>query len=179
MTLSPADRVTQVDQSSTPPEGELDGEALIEYLRRSFVRTPLHSLLGLRMTPSADGVVAVEMPVAEAAFNQTGNLHGGAIATLIDVACGSAAARSSSFEPGKNTLVTADLHVRYLGRPKGDAVRAEARVMRSGRQLVVVECRVLDPLENVIACADFSAMVVPLREPLRPSDAADVRMPDL
>ena len=85
---------------------------------------------------------------AEAAFNQTGNLHGGAIATLIDVACGSTAARASSFQPGSNTLVTADLHVRYLGRPKGDVVRAEAQVMRAGRQLVVVECRVVDPGER-------------------------------
>jgi uncharacterized protein (TIGR00369 family) len=168
-----------VDTPSNPSDGELAGDALIEYLRRSFARTPLHSLLGLRMVPADGGSVAVEMPVAEAAFNQTGNLHGGAIATLIDVACGSAAARASSFEPGKNTLVTADLHVRYLGRPKGDLVRAEARVMRAGRQLVVVECRVRDPLENVIAVADFSAMVVPLREALRPSEDADARMPDL
>jgi len=32
----------------------------------------------------------------------------------------------------------------HLGRPKGTLVRAEARVMRAGRQLVVVECRVTD-----------------------------------
>jgi uncharacterized protein (TIGR00369 family) len=95
------------------------------------------------------------------------------------VACGSTAARASSFVPGKNTLVTADLHVRYLGRPKGDVVRAEAHVLRSGRQLVVVECRVVDPEGNVIATADFSAMVVPLREPLRPTEGADARTPDL
>ncbi|MGH8984574.1 MAG: PaaI family thioesterase [Acidimicrobiia bacterium] len=118
-------------------------------------------------------------PERQEAFNQSGNLHGGAIATLIDVACGSMAARSSSFEPGRNTIVTADLHVRYLGRPKGDVVRAEARLLRAGRQLVVVECQVLDTLDNVIAAADFSAMVVPLRDPLRASGRADNRAPDL
>jgi len=160
-------------------DGELHGEALIEFLRQSFTLTPLHQLLALRMVPSDGDTVVVEMPVSEEAFNQSGNLHGGAIATLIDVACGSAAARSSSFEPGRNTIVTADLHVRYLGRPKGDTVRAEANLLRSGRQLVVVECRVLDTLDNVIAAADFSAMVVPLREPLRPSETADNRAPDL
>ncbi|MGH9050839.1 MAG: PaaI family thioesterase [Acidimicrobiia bacterium] len=159
--------------------GDLQGEALIEFLRQSFTLTPLHQLLALRMVPSDGEAVVVEMPVREEAFNQSGNLHGGAIATLIDVACGSTAARSSSFEPGRNTIVTADLHVRYLGRPKGDVVRAEARLLRAGRQLVVVECQVLDTFDNVIAAADFSAMVVPLREPLRPSDKADVRAPDL
>jgi uncharacterized protein (TIGR00369 family) len=158
---------------------QLDAAAIAEHLERTFLVTPLHKLLGLRFLPANDGSVVVEMPVREEAFNQTGNLHGGAIATLIDVACGSTAARSSSFEPGKNTLVTADLHVRYLGRPKGDVVRAEARVMRAGRQLVVVECRVVDPLGSVIAFADFSAMVVALRPPLRPTEGADARAPDL
>src|SRR4030081_3940852 len=146
-------------------------DELMDYLRSTFALTPLHKLRGIRMVQTDEpGKVVVEMPVAPEAFNGSGNLHGGAIATLVDVAAGSCAARASSFEPGKNTLVTADLHVRYLGRPKGDLVRAEARVMRAGRQLVVVECRVRDPLENVIAVADFSAMVVPLREALRPSE---------
>ncbi len=161
-----------------PGGEELDAAAIAEHLRATFLQTPLHKLLDLRFLPTEEGVV-VEMPVSEAAFNQTGNLHGGAIATLIDVACGSTAARASTFEPGRNTLVTADLHVRYLGRPKGDVVRAEARVMRAGRQLVVVECRVVDPLGNIVAFADFSAMVVPLRAPLRPTEGADPRAPDL
>jgi uncharacterized protein (TIGR00369 family) len=152
---------------------------LVEQLRQGSAATPLHQLLGLRAVAADPGTVVVEMPVAPGAFNQTGTLHGGAIATLVDYACGSAAARASSFVPGTNTLVTADLHVRYLGRPKGDWVRAEAHVVRAGRQLVVVECRVVDPLDNVTAVADFSAMVVPLREPLRPSADADPRAPDL
>lgn len=161
-------------------EREVSREALMEYLRTTFARTPLHELLGIRMvTTDEPGTVIVEMPVRPEAFNGSGNLHGGAIATLVDVAAGSCAARASNFEPGKNTLVTADLHVRYLGRPKGDVVRAEACVMRAGRQLTVIEVRVMDPHDNVIAFADFSAMLVPRREPLLPSHAGDVREPDL
>ena len=159
-----------------------DGESpddFVEKLREAFTDTPLHKLLGLRFISSDPELVVVEMPVQEEAFNASGNLHGGAIATLIDVAAGSAAAQNSAFVPGENTIVTADLHVRYLGRPRGDVVRAEAKVMRAGRQLVVVECRVLDPEDRVIAFADFSSMVVPLREPLFPSDRADTRNPDL
>jgi uncharacterized protein (TIGR00369 family) len=157
-----------------------DREQLIEYLRGTFALTPLHKLLGFRMIDGDEpGTVVVEMPVRPEAFNGSGNLHGGAIATLCDVAAGSCAARASNFEPGVNTLVTADLHVRYLGRPKGEYVRAEARVMRAGRQLTVVEIRVVDPAGNVIAFADFSAMVVPRRDPLLPAHTADVREPDL
>ncbi len=158
-----------------PPE-------VIEKLREAHASTPLHQLLSLTFVPGDDGqTVVAEMPVAPGAFHGSGNLHGGAIATLVDVAAGSAAARAGTFVPGENTLVTADLHVRYLGRPKGRVVRAEARVMRAGRQLIVVECRVADDLGNVIAFADFAAMIVPLRQPLEPGGTAagDAHVPDL
>jgi uncharacterized protein (TIGR00369 family) len=159
---------------------DLDDEEHLERLRAEFRSTPLHALLAIEyldvenleegvvspVGPVPAGACVVRMPVRPEAFGAAGNLHGGAIATLIDVAAATAAARNSSFVPGRNTLVTADIHVRYLGRPKGAWVDAVANVIRAGRQLIVVECRVIDPIGNVIAAADFSSMVVPLRQPL-------------
>lgn len=147
-------------------------------LAEAFRSTPLHALLDISFRRVDADLVVVQMPVAPGALNPTGNLHGGAIATLIDVASGIAAALNSRFTPGENTIVTADLHVRYLGRPNGQTIRAEAHVLRSGRQLVVVECRVLDDEDRVIAVGDFSSMVVPLRQPL-PAAAGDVGQPDI
>jgi uncharacterized protein (TIGR00369 family) len=152
---------------------------------RDFVRStllsgaPLHELLGLEIVEIGERHAVLSMPVREQAFNSTGNLHGGAIATLIDVAAGTAAARGSGFEQGRQSLVTADLHVRYLGRPHGDLVFARAEVLKAGRQLVIVECRVTDPQERIIASADFSMMIVPLRRPLRPVATAKATDPDL
>ncbi|MBI2704552.1 MAG: PaaI family thioesterase [Actinobacteria bacterium] len=151
-----------------------DDPELLDRMYNAFRATPLHALLGIDFVerPSevvavdSDDEVVVQMPVRPEAYGSGGNLHGGALATLIDVAAASAAARTSGFDPGKTSLVTADLHVRYLGRPKGDMVYAKARVVRAGRQLIVVECRVVDPDGRVIAVADFSSMIVPLREPL-------------
>ena len=62
--------------------------------------------------------------------------------------------------------VTADLHVRYLGAARGDTVRAVARLVKAGRTLVVVEADVIDSEERLVAKADFSASLVPLRAPL-------------
>ncbi len=90
----------------------MEGERLLEYLRDTFHDTPLHRLLGLRFLEAEPGYVVVEMPVRPEAFNLSGNLHGGAIATLVDVAAGSCAARASGFDPTRQSLVTADLHVR-------------------------------------------------------------------
>jgi len=150
-----------------------------EAMVAAFKQTPLHALLGLEVLDVGPGGVRVRMPVRESAFNSTGNLHGGSIATLIDVAAGTAAATGSSFHPGVNTIVTADLHVRYLGRPHGTWVEASAKVIKAGRQLVVVECEVRDADERLIAAADFSSMIVPLRKPLFPSERAKVSDPDL
>jgi uncharacterized protein (TIGR00369 family) len=155
---------------------ESDREFVRSALRRD---TPLHDLLGLEIVEIGDQHSVLSMPVRPEAFNSTGNLHGGAIATLIDVAAGSAAARGSGFEPGRESLVTADLHVRYLGRPHGDTVYARAEILKSGRKLIVVECRVTDVEERLIASADFSMMIVPLRKPLRPVAGAKDTDPDL
>lgn len=137
------------------------------------VDIPLHTLLELSFDRPDIGerVAEVSMPVAPNAFGFTGNLHGGAIATLVDLACALAAARFSGFDPMKESLVTADMHVRYLGRPKADTVVARAEVVKVGSQLIVVECQVIggedhEGAEHVIAIADFSMMIVPLREPL-------------
>ena len=137
--------------------------------------TALHRFLGFRATRIDDEVAILEMPIGDNAFGGTGNLHGGALATLIDVTSAMAASRANPFDFESHSLVTADLHVRYLGRPSGgDHVRAEARVVRSGRQLIVVETRVLDEADRIIATGDFSSMLVPRRQPLR----ADATTPD-
>jgi uncharacterized protein (TIGR00369 family) len=155
---------------------ESDREFVRSALRRD---TPLHELLGLEIVEMGERHAVLSMPIRPEAFNSTGSLHGGAIATLIDVAAGTAAARGSGFEPGRQSLVTADLHVRYLGRPHGDAVYARAEMLKAGRQLIVVECRVTDFEDRVIASADFSMMIVPLRKPLRPMASAKDTDPDL
>ncbi len=156
----------------------------LDYLRNAFLQVPLHKLLDFRFVEMGGDSVVVEMPVRPEAFNGSGNLHGGALATLIDVAAGSCAARASGFDPMVQSLVTADLHVRYLGRPKTDMVRAEAQVMRAGRMLIVVEVRVVDrPVpgreENLVAFADFSSMIVGRRDPLQAASTTDRGVPDL
>jgi uncharacterized protein (TIGR00369 family) len=151
----------------------------LDYLRNAFLQVPLHKLLDFRFVEMDGDSVVVEMPVRPEAFNGSGNLHGGALATLIDVAAGSCAARASGFDPMVQSLVTADLHVRYLGRPKTDMVRAEARVMRAGRMLIVVEVRVVDLEDNLVAFADFSSMIVGRRDPLHAASATDRGVPDL
>jgi uncharacterized protein (TIGR00369 family) len=129
---------------------------------------PLHEFLELEYLDAEDGsgIGEVRMPVKPTAFGFTQNLHGGAIATMVDLACALAAVRSTTFDPLVESLVTADMHIRYVGRPRTDHVVARAEVVRSGSQLIVVDCKVSDENGHVVASADFSMMKVPLRRPL-------------
>jgi uncharacterized protein (TIGR00369 family) len=158
-----------------------DVELMADMVER-FRTTPIHALLGLEILPvdpERPDATVVTMPVAAGAIGSTGNVHGGAIATAVDVACASAAARSSAHVPTENSLVTADMHVRYLSRIRGSVVRVEAQVVRAGRTLIVVEGRVVDDVGTLVAVADFSAMIVPFRAPLKPELQTDATAPEM
>lgn len=129
---------------------------------------PLHDFLGLEFVSPPDGsnVAEVRMPIRPEALGFTANLHGGAIATMVDLTCALAAAKFSGFDPSRESLVTADMHVRYVGRPRTDTVVARAEVLRKGSQLIVVDCKVTDTDDHLIATADFAMMLVPVRRPL-------------
>ena len=56
----------------------------------------------------------------------------------------------------------------------------KARVVRAGRMLVVVETRVLDEADKIIASGDFSSMLVPRRKPLlADATSTDPRGPEV
>jgi uncharacterized protein (TIGR00369 family) len=129
---------------------------------------PLHDLLDLRFDfDDSEGTSArVTMPVAEGALGANGNLHGGAIATAVDLASALAGVRSRPIDFEVESLITTDLHVRYLGRPRTEVVTVTAEVVRAGRQLIVIACSVTDGDGHLVASADVGMMVVPRRRPL-------------
>ena len=160
-----------------PQPGSFDPQEATERLQLS----PLHRFLGFEVTEIGEDSCVLQMPIHPNAFGGTGNLHGGALATLIDVCSAMAASRANPFDFETHSLVTADMHVRYLGRPSGgDHVRAVAKVVRAGRMLMVVETRVLDEEDRIIATGDFSSMLVPRRKPLLPdTTSTDPEAPEV
>jgi uncharacterized protein (TIGR00369 family) len=145
------------------------------------IAIPLHQLLGLEFTSPEPGATSAEvrMPVRREACGPTGSLHGGAIATMVDFACALAAVRASNFDAATESLITADMHLRYLGRPHTTTVVAKAEVVKVGSQLIVVECRVTDDEDHVVAVGDFSMMKVPRRHPLLPGTEPQSGAPEL
>ena len=143
-----------------------DGPGLIKAM-------PVLDWMGMRWVDSGDPTVyAVEMDVIPRLFNLSGVPHGGVIATLIDHA-GGAASGSLTGRSG----ATADLHVRFLRGTRGTVLRAEARIVKAGRQLVIEEVRVTDDLGQLIAVGDLCIAVDPSAPTDGVPDAPDAAHP--
>ena len=141
----------------------MDDPSLVEQMQAAFDTAPIHTFVGMQVLGDGrSGPAVVEIPLAANVFGTGGQLHGGVIGLLCDVACAIAASGASTYDHTTHALVTADLHVRYLAAARGDTVRAEATVVKAGRTLIVVAGEVKDSEGRVVAVADFSAMLVPI-----------------
>jgi uncharacterized protein (TIGR00369 family) len=128
-------------ETAAKPTGSRAPTRLREVLQLgdSSAGIPLLRFLGVQLVPSTapDVVVSMEMARTDDVLNLAGNPHGGASAALIDHAGGLAVGVALG-----HSGPTADLHVRFLRAPDGSPIRADARVLRTGRRLAVVEVRV-------------------------------------
>ena len=77
-------------------------------------------------------------------------VHGGILAALADTA--GAIAAYTTVSPGV-ALATIELKINYLEAIAGGRVRAEAKVLRTGRNFVVTECEIFDQKGKLAAKA--------------------------
>ncbi|WP_214000574.1 thioesterase family protein [Arsukibacterium sp.] len=126
-------------------------EQLLPYIAATFDQMPFNRLLGLQVSRFADDEVEVRFPWAE---QLVGNpiqkiLHGGVIATVLDVAGGmmavaSALGRFSDIDQSElvqrfGKMSTIDIRTDYLRPGRGETFIATARVIRAGNKVAV--CR--------------------------------------
>jgi uncharacterized protein (TIGR00369 family) len=100
---------------------------------------PFFEYLGLRWNTVEGDRVTVELDLRDDLRGPTGNLQGGIIATLVDVAAASTAALA-----GTGLIRTTEMTVHYLVPGKVGPVRAVGELLRSGSRIVDVEVRVFD-----------------------------------
>jgi uncharacterized protein (TIGR00369 family) len=86
-----------------------------------------------------DGRHVVELDIVDSMRGPSGAVHGGLVASLADRAGAYAAVRA-----GQRSVVTSSVALSYLSGATAGPLRAEATVLRSGRQQGVVEVRLHD-----------------------------------
>ena len=91
--------------------------------------------------------------------NPYGVLHGGVVMALLDSAMGEAVA--SAVHGAGRFNAAAQMSVSFLLPVKDGVLRAEARVLKVGRRLAVVEARAVDEDGALVAIATASHSLLP------------------
>ena len=116
---------------------------------------PFYRHLGLELEALADGKSAIRLPFRKEYGNSRGEVHGGAIATLVDAAMSQAVRSTVALDA---RVATISMTINYLAPGVGDLL-GRGTVTRGGRSLSFVEAEVTDASGNVVcrATATFRA----------------------
>ncbi len=105
-------------------------------VRESFARQPFMGLIGGKIIGLKPGHCTVALAARPDLCQQRGFLHGGVTTALADTAAGFAA---YSMMPPNSAPLTVELKINLMSPATGERFMAEARVLRSGKTLSVVE----------------------------------------
>jgi uncharacterized protein (TIGR00369 family) len=100
----------------------------------SFKSQGLMATLGAQLVMVGDGEVHIEMPFSKQLSQQHGYVHAGAIASIVDSACGYAALTRA---PPECNVVTAEFKINLLRPAIGERFLAVGKVQNSGKLLTV------------------------------------------
>ena len=118
---------------------------------------PFYQHLGLQLDALADGRSEIRLPFQPHFGNTRGEMHGGAIAALVDAAM-SQAVRSTI--PMGSSVATITMNLNYMAPSFGD-LTAKGIVTRGGKSVAFAETEVTDSKGAVVcrASATFRIMI--------------------
>ena len=111
-------------------------EAMLARVRASFDRQGMMTTLGVEVIAVEPGRVEMSLRHDDRFTQQHGFLHAGAVASVLDTACGYAA---YSVMPPEASVLTAAYTINLLAPAAGERFAITGEVVRAGRTLVV--CR--------------------------------------
>ena len=119
---------------------------------------PVARLVGMRLAEIGDGEARFELEAdPERHANPMGTLHGGILCDVVDAAMGCAYA--SRLEEGE-TFTTLELKINFLKPVWSGLLTANARLVRGGRTIGLVECDVVDVEGSLVARASATCMTL-------------------
>jgi uncharacterized protein (TIGR00369 family) len=120
------------------------------------------TLLGAQLVDAADGRAAIEVPYREDLTQQHGYFHGGVVTAIADTACGYAAYTTM---PPDSSVLTVEFKINLMNPAAGDRLRAQAKVKKAGRTLVLVGATVtVTRGGKAVPCAEMLGTFIVLRD---------------
>jgi uncharacterized protein (TIGR00369 family) len=123
---------------------------VIELVRRRMKASRSTDLLGFDVESVHAGRAIFGLDVKPRHKQIHGVVHGGILAALADTA---AAIAAYSAVPEGTQIVTVELKINYLEPVPGGRIKADARVLRAGRNFVVAECEIFNESGSLAAKA--------------------------
>jgi len=114
---------------------------LMAATRRHLKKSRAATMLGFDLEAVSRGRAILRLDARQHHKQLNDVVHGGILAALADTA-GAIAAYTTV--PAGVALATIELKINYLEAVPGGRIRAEARVLRTGRNFVVTECDIFD-----------------------------------
>jgi uncharacterized protein (TIGR00369 family) len=127
-----------------------------ELVRQRMRESKSSELLGFEVESVHDGRAIFRLDVRPRHKQIHGVVHGGILAALADT---TAAIAAYTVVPRGVELATLELKINYMEPVPGGRVKADARVLRSGRNFIVTECEIYNESGTMAAKAllTFSA----------------------
>jgi uncharacterized protein (TIGR00369 family) len=111
------------------------------------IHVPFLSFLDMQAVHLGNGQSEIAIEMREELANHFHSLHGGVIATLLDVAMATAG-RSLNPDLG---VATVSMTTNFLSSPKEGRIVARGRIQKAGRNMVFCEGEVVDATGTLVA----------------------------
>jgi uncharacterized protein (TIGR00369 family) len=136
-----------------------DRKVWLESLRERFSQNPFHRLLGLKADcyDVENGCISFDMREELVGNPDLGILHGGLIATILDIEGGFLLALDGSWHEAiteplqKEKGGTINLHVDYLRPCRGHKFLASGHILHNGNKIAVVHTELRNEQDDLIA----------------------------
>ena len=123
---------------------------ITELVRRRMKESRSTDLFGFDVQRAHRGRAIFRLDVRPRHKQIHGVVHGGILAALADT---TAAIAAYTAVPQGTEIVTVELKINYLEPVPGGRIKADARVLRAGRNFVVAECEIFNENGSLAAKA--------------------------
>jgi len=118
---------------------------------------PIAKLIGFQLVSIDNGSAVMTLETDGRHANPMGTLHGGVLCDMADAAMGIAYA---SLLADGESFTTLELKINFLKPIWKASLRAEAKVVRAGRTVGMVECNITDEKGDLVARSSSTCMTL-------------------
>jgi uncharacterized protein (TIGR00369 family) len=159
--------LTDEDRNSMPTKSGAPGGVAAKEMHRRLRENGTTQHMGFVLIKASYGRVVLKMRVAKKHLQVHGVVHGGVLAAMADTAGGLASYMAAP--PGQR-VATIEMKINYLEAVASGTVTADAKVVRIGRHISVVDCNITDDTKRLIGKALMTFFVGPFPPPAISAD---------